>query len=68
MAGPWEQYKSSSVTTEPAPSVGPWSEYTKANEDVQAAKAVSTFDYIANQAKLGLTDTAVLGEAILDTF
>lgn len=68
MAGPWEQYKSSSVTAEPAPSVGPWSEYTKANEDVQAAKAVSTFDYIANQAKLGLTDTAVLGEAILDTF
>ena len=68
MAGPWEQYKSSSVTVEPAPSIGPWSEYTKANEDVQAAKAVSTFDYIANQAKLGLTDTAVLGEAILDTF
>ena len=68
MAGPWEQYKSSSVTAEPAPSVGPWSEYTKANDDVQAAKAVSTFDYIANQAKLGLTDTAVLGEAILDTF
>ena len=68
MAGPWEQYKSSSVTAEPAPSVGPWSEYTKANEDIQAAKAVSTFDYIANQAKLGLTDTAVLGEAILDTF
>lgn len=68
MAGPWEQYKSSSVTAEPVPSVGPWSEYTKANEDVQAAKAVSTFDYIANQAKLGLTDTAVLGEAILDTF
>ncbi len=46
MAGPWEQYKSSSVTAEPAPSVGPWSDYTKANEDVQAAKAVSTFDYI----------------------
>lgn len=68
MAGPWEQYKSSSVTAEPALSVGPWSEYTKANDDVQAAKAVSTFDYIANQAKLGLTDTAVLGEAILDTF
>lgn len=68
MAGPWEQYKSSSVTAEPAPSVGPWSEYTKANEDIQASKAVSTFDYISNQAKLGLTDTAVLGQAILDTF
>lgn len=36
--------------------------------DVEAAKAVSTFDYIANQAKLGLTDSAVLGQAILDTF
>lgn len=34
----------------------------------QAAKEVSAFDYIANQAKLGLTDTATLGEAILDTF
>lgn len=36
--------------------------------DVEAAKAVSTFEYIANQAKLGLTDSAVLGQAILDTF
>jgi hypothetical protein len=38
------------------------------NPDVEATKAISTFDYIANQAKLGLTDTAVLGQAILDTF
>lgn len=29
---------------------------------------LSTFNYIANQAKLGLADTAVLGEALLDTF
>jgi len=29
---------------------------------------VSRFDYIANQAKLGLTDTAVLGQALIDTF
>lgn len=38
------------------------------NPDVEATKALSTFDYIANQAKLGLTDSAVLGQAILDTF
>lgn len=38
------------------------------NPDVEATKAVSTFDYIANQAKLGLADSAVLGQAILDTF
>jgi spore coat protein CotF len=36
-------------------------------EDV-AKQQLSSFDYIANQAKLGLTDTAVLGEAIIDTF
>lgn len=64
MAGPWEQYKDAQVTTPE----GPWTTYGNLNTDVQAAKAVSTFDYIANQAKLGLTDTAVLGEAILDTF
>jgi len=29
---------------------------------------VSRYEYIANQAKLGLTDSAVLGEALLDTF
>ena len=37
-------------------------------EDEITKGQVSRFDYIANQAKLGLTDTAVLGEAILDTF
>jgi len=29
---------------------------------------ISNFQYIANQAKLGLTDSLVLGEAIIDTF
>ena len=29
---------------------------------------LSTFDYIANQAKVGLTDSAVLGQALIDTF
>jgi hypothetical protein len=37
-------------------------------EDVTTAKQVSTFDYIANEAKKGLADSAVLGQAILDTF
>lgn len=37
-------------------------------EDEVSKQQVSRFDYIANQAKLGLTDTAVLGQAILDTF
>jgi len=37
-------------------------------EDEITKRQVSRFDYISNQAKLGLTDTAVLGEAILDTF
>ena len=42
-------------------------------EDTELPEAVSkeqvsTFDYLANQAKLGLVDSAVLGQAILDTF
>lgn len=68
MAGPWEQYKDSSVTVQAAPPTGPWSEFDNLNTEAEAAKAISTFDYIANQAKLGLTDSAVLGQAILDTF
>ena len=69
MAGPWEQYKSSSEAVQPLETKGPWTEFSDAAvADTQATKAVSTFDYIANQAKLGLTDTAVLGQAILDTF
>lgn len=37
-------------------------------EDVTTAKQVSTFDYIANEAKKGVADSFVLGQAILDTF
>jgi hypothetical protein len=37
-------------------------------EDTATAKQVSAFDYIANEAKKGLADSAVLGQAILDTF
>lgn len=66
MANPWEEYQpapASSVTVEP------WNEY----KNVEVAQPtnnekLSNFDYIANQARLGLTDTAVLGQAILDTF
>jgi hypothetical protein len=36
--------------------------------DAITKEQVSTFDFIANQAKLGLTDTATLGQAIIDTF
>jgi hypothetical protein len=69
MTGPWEQYKSSSETVQPLETKGPWTEFSDAAiADTQATKAVSTFDYIANQAKLGLADSAVLGQAILDTF
>lgn len=42
-------------------------EYQKIVDDT-AKKQMSSFEYIANQAKMGLTDTAVLGQAILDTF
>jgi hypothetical protein len=69
MSGPWEQYKSSSEAIQPLPTKGPWTEFSdEAVADTQATKAISTFDYIANQAKLGLADSAVLGQAILDTF
>lgn len=40
---------------------------TVASDEV-AKQKLSRFDYIANQAKLGLTDTAVLAEALIDTF
>lgn len=39
-----------------------------AQADKQAAQEVSSFDYIANQAKLGLTDAASLSKALVDTF
>lgn len=37
-------------------------------EDEITKEQVSRFDYIANQAKLGLVDTPVLAQALLDTF
>jgi hypothetical protein len=77
MSGPWEKYKENTGTT----ASGPWADYTnRASEkevaldayqqivDETAQKQLSSFNYIANQAKLGLADTAVLGQAIIDTF
>ena len=69
MANPWEEYQTPSGAPVAAVSVNPWEEYQDA---VIAAPSredkVSNFQYIANQAKLGLTDSLVLGEAIIDTF
>jgi hypothetical protein len=69
MANPWEEYQTPSGAPVAAVSVEPWTEYEDA---VIAAPSredkVSNFQYIANQAKLGLTDSLVLGEAIIDTF
>lgn len=70
MAMPWEEYGSTggSVTVESA-GAGPWSDYANAEVVPQdSQKKMSNFEYIANQAKLGLTDTAVLGQALIDTF
>lgn len=39
-----------------------------ATSDAASKQQLSRFDYIANQAKLGLADTAVLGQALIDTF
>lgn len=72
MAGPWEQYQNiPNVTVTGSDTTGPWSAYatdSAVQADKQAAEEVSSFDYIANQAKLGLTDAATLGQSILDTF
>lgn len=37
-------------------------------EETTTKQQVSKFDYIANQAKLGLVDTPVLAQALIDTF
>lgn len=37
-------------------------------EDEATKNQLSRFDYIANQAKLGLVDTPVLAQALIDTF
>lgn len=39
-----------------------------ATVDTAPQEKMSTYNYIANQAKLGLTDSAVLGQALIDTF
>jgi len=39
-----------------------------ATVDTSPQEKMSTYNYVANQAKLGLTDTAVLGQALIDTF
>lgn len=70
---PWEEYGGASapsgkVSVESAPA-GPWSDYANAEVVPQnPQEKLSNFGYIANQAKLGLTDTAVLGQALIDTF
>jgi hypothetical protein len=37
-------------------------------EEENTKQQVSKFDYIANQAKLGLVDTSVLAQSLIDTF
>lgn len=39
-----------------------------ASSDAASKQQLSRFDYIANQAKLGLVDTAVLAQSLIDTF
>lgn len=66
MSGPWEQYADPSTAKQEE---GPWSQFAVAEAaDIQAKKQLSTFDYISNEAKKGTVDSAVLGQAILDTF
>lgn len=68
MNGPWEQYQAQQgkpITQEE----GPWSQYSIAEQaDTQAKKELTTFEYISNEARKGTVDSAVLGQAILDTF
>jgi hypothetical protein len=68
MANPWEEYQEAPAPTGSV-SVEPWTEFEGANiEQPTREDKISNFQYIANQAKLGLTDSLVLGEAIIDTF
>ena len=65
MANPWEEYQTETASV----SVEPWTEFQGAElAQPTSEDKLSNFDYIANQAKLGLTDSAVLGEALIDTF
>ena len=68
MANPWEEYQAAPTRTGTV-SVEPWTEYEGQVVDQSTREdKISNFQYIANQAKLGLTDSLVLGEAIIDTF
>jgi hypothetical protein len=68
MANPWEEYQAAPAPTGTV-SVEPWTEYEGQVVDQSTREdKISNFQYIANQAKLGLTDSLVLGEAIIDTF
>ena len=68
MANPWEEYQAAPARTATV-SVEPWTEYQGQVVDQPTREdKISNFQYIANQAKLGLTDSLVLGEAIIDTF
>jgi hypothetical protein len=68
MANPWEEYQAAPTRTGTV-SVEPWTEYQGQVVDQPSREdKISNFQYIANQAKLGLTDSLVLGEAIIDTF
>jgi len=68
MANPWEEYQAAPAKTGTV-SVEPWTEYQGQVVDQPTREdKISNFQYIANQAKLGLTDSLVLGEAIIDTF
>ncbi len=69
MANPWEEYQTPGGVPKATVSVEPWTEYEGAAIAAPSRQEkVSNFQYIANQAKLGLTDSLVLGEAIIDTF
>jgi hypothetical protein len=68
MANPWEEYQAAPARTGTV-SVEPWTEFQGVVVDQPSREdKISNFQYIANQAKLGLTDSLVLGEAIIDTF
>jgi hypothetical protein len=50
------------------PATAQFDQESAAVEEEVTKEQVSRFDYIANQAKLGLVDTPVLAEALIDTF
>jgi hypothetical protein len=63
MSGPWDQFKAQT------PTGAPWEQFGISQaEDQATTQQVSRFQFIANEAKKGTVDSAVLGQAILDTF